>query len=128
MEWIRLMGLCLLAAAIVVIIRQMNPAIAGLICAAFGVMVLGTLLPQIREYVESIRSFLDGVGISGEYYAIMLKAMGIVLITQIAVQVCMDMDVPAVAVRVEFCGRLALMGVAVPVFIELTQMAVGILL
>ena len=38
-----------------------------------------------------------------------------------------EMDAQNVACRVEMCGRIALLGIAVPVFIELTQLAVGIL-
>ena len=58
----------------------------------------------------------------------MLKAMGIVLITQIAIQVCEDMGASSITRRVELCGRIALMSIAVPVFIELTQLVIGVLL
>ena len=102
-------------------------AFAGLLCAAFGVLIVSAVLPQVREYIGTIREFLDSLGLSGEYYRVMLRAMGIVLVTQIAVQVCRDMDAPSIAQRAELCGRLALLGVAVPVFIELTQLAVDVL-
>lgn len=127
MEWIRLIGFCLLTAALVMTLRQMNPAFAGLLCAAFGVMIVGAALPAVRESVETIRTFLTSLGLEGAYYRVMLKAMGIVLVTQIAVQVCQDMDAPSIAKRAELCGRLALLGIAVPVFIELTRMAVDVL-
>lgn len=127
MEWVRLIGFCLLAAVLVAALRQMNPSFAGLMCAAFGVMILSAVLPQVREYVEMIRAFLENTGLDGAYYRVMLKAMGIVLVTQIAVQVCKDMDAPSVAQRVELCGRLALLGIAVPVFIELTQLSLDVL-
>lgn len=127
MEWLRLMGLCLLAGAMVLLLRQMQPAAAGLLCAALGVMVISAALPQLREYVVSIRDFLQTLGLEGEYYAVMLKAMGIVLVTQLAAQVCRDMDATSVAQRAELCGRLALLGVALPVFLSLARMAVGVL-
>ena len=127
MEWIRLLGLCLLTAALTMPLRQMHPAFAGLLCAAFGVLIVSAVLPQVREYIGTIREFLDSLGLSGEYYRVMLRAMGIVLVTQIAVQVCRDMDAPSIAQRAELCGRLALLGVAVPVFIELTRLAVDVL-
>ena len=49
---IRLMGLCFLAAAMTMVLRQMNMAAAGLLCTAFGVLVLGMMLPDIQEYVR----------------------------------------------------------------------------
>ena len=127
MEWFRLIGFCILAAVMVVAFRQISPVWAGLICSVFGVMMLSFILPQMHGYIESIQGLLQTVGLEGKYYQLMLKTMGIVLVTQTAAQVCRDMDAPAVACRVEMCGRIALLGIAVPVFIELTQMAVGIL-
>ena len=127
MEWIRLIGFCLLTAALTMTLRQMHPAVAGLLCAVFGVLIVSAVLPQVREYIGTIREFLDSLGLSGEYYRVMLRAMGIVLVTQIAVQVCRDMDAPSVAQRAELCGRLALLGVALPVFLSLARMAVGVL-
>ena len=127
MEWIRLIGFCLLAAMIVSVLRQMHPASAGLVTAAFGVLLMGALLPQIKEYVDTVLAFMSSLELGGVYYGVMLRAMGVVLITQLAAQVCRDMDAPSVASRAEFCGRLALLGIALPVFMELTQMAVGVL-
>ena len=127
MEWIRLIGFCLLAAVLATILRQTAPAVAGLLSVAFGAMLLSAALPSIREYIETIRLFLSTLGLEGAYYKTMLKAMGIVLITQLAVQACRDMDAPSIAQRAELCGRLALLGIAVPVFISLTQMAVDVL-
>ena len=127
LSWIRLIGFCLLAAVIVTTLRQMNPQYAGLLCAAFGVMLIAAVLPQIRSYAEMIRDFLEGVALDGETYRIMLRASGIVLVTQISTQLCKDMDAPSVGQRVELCGRLALLGIAVPVFIELTRLSLDVL-
>ncbi|MGN0777328.1 MAG: SpoIIIAC/SpoIIIAD family protein [Candidatus Ventricola sp.] len=127
MEWLRLIGFCLLAASMVMVLRQMHPQTAGLLSIAFGVLVMALVLPGIGEMIEAIRTFLASLGLDAQYYRIMLKAMGIVMVTQLAVQVCQDMDAPSIARRAAFCGRIALLGVAVPVFMELTQMAVDVL-
>lgn len=127
MEWLRLIGFCLLAAAMVLILRQLHPQTAGLLSAAFGVLVMGLVLPSVQAYIEMIRAFLVSLGLDAPYYKTMLKAMGIVLVTQMAVQFCQDMDAPSIARRAEFCGRAALLGIAAPVFMSLTQMAVDVL-
>ena len=127
MQWLRLIGFCLLAASMVMVLRQMHPQTAGLLSVAFGVLVMGLVLPEISGVVETIRAFLLSLGLNAQYYRIMLKAMGIVLVTQLCAQVCRDMDAPSVAQRAELCGRLALLGVALPVFLSLARMAVGVL-
>lgn len=127
MEWLRLIGFCLLAGAMVMILRQMQPQAAALLSVAFGVLVVGALLGQVAGFIQTIRAFLSSLDLDEQYFAVMVKAMGIVLVTQLSVQACEDMDAPSIARRAEFVGRLALLSVAVPVFVELTQMAVDVL-
>ena len=106
---------------------HMGPGVAALLCVAFGAMTLLTLLPAVGEYVTQIQAFLATLALDAVYGQTMLRAMGIVLITQFAAQVCRDMDAPSIACRAELCGRLLLLGVSLPIFLKLTQMAVGAL-
>ena len=94
---------------------------------AFGVLVLGMMLPDIQEYVRQICKFLESMALEAQYGEIMLRAVGIVLLTQFSAQICRDMDAPSVAKYAEMCGRLTLLGLALPVFLTLTQMAVDVL-
>ena len=75
---------------------------------------------------------LDGVVLSGSCYDDGFAANehgsgGIALLTQFSAQICRDMDAPSVAKYAEMCGRLTLLGLALPVFLTLTQMAVDVL-
>ena len=81
---IRLIGFCLLAAVMTMLLRQMNPGVAALLCVAFGAMTLLTLLPAVGEYVTQIQAFLATLALDAVYGQTMLRAMGIVLITQFA--------------------------------------------
>ena len=127
LEWYQLIGFCVLAAVLVITFRQISAVWAGGICAVFGLMLLGAMMPQIQAYIEGVIGFFQTVGLESEYYMVMLRTMGIVLVTQVSAQVCRDMEAETVACRVEMCGRLALLGIAVPVFIELTQLSVSVL-
>ena len=115
---VRLIGFCLLAAVMTMLLRQMNPGMAALLCVAFGAMTLLMLLPAVGEYAAQIRDFLSELSLEAVYGQTMLKAMGIVLMTQFAA---------SIACRAELCGRLMLLGVALPIFLKLTQMAVDAL-
>lgn len=127
MHWIRLIGVCLLAGAMVMVLRQMNAQAAALLSIAVSVLVVGSALSQIAGYLETVRQFLSGLQLDAQYYKTLIKTMGVVLVTQLAVQACEDMEASSIAKRVEFVGRLALLSIAVPVFMELTQMAVDVL-
>lgn len=127
MNWLGLLGLALLSAGMVLLLRQMYSPAAALLTIVFGVMVLCTLLPTIQEYASTISAFLSSVSLSEEYGGMMLKTMGIVLLTQLSSDACQEMGAQGIACCAELCGRIALLGVAVPVLISLTQMAVNVL-
>lgn len=90
-------------------------------------MTLLMLLPAVGGYAAQIRDFLSELSLEAVYGQTMLKAMGIVLMTQFAAQVCRDMDAPSIACRAELCGRLMLLGVAPPNFSEAVADGVGAL-
>ena len=127
MEWTKLLGLCVLAASMTMFVRQMNQPISAMLAIAVGMMALYAALPQIGRFADEIKRFLSGLGLDGMYYSVMLRAMGIALITQMTVGVCMEMGASSIAGYAEFCGRVAMMGVAVPVFMQLAELAVGML-
>lgn len=127
MNWLGMLGLALLSAGMVMLLRQMYSPAAAVLTIAFGVMMLCALLPTIREYTSAIGTFLSSVSLGVEYGEVMLKTMGIVLLTQLASDACQEMGAPGIARCAELGGRIALLSVAVPVFISLTQMAVDVL-
>ncbi|MFR8976412.1 MAG: hypothetical protein ACLVJB_00675 [Christensenellales bacterium] len=101
---IRLIGFCLLAAVMTMLLRQMNPGVAALLCVAFGAMTLLTLLPAVGEYVTQIQAFLATLALDAVYGQTMLRAWAYV--DPVRAQVCQDMDAPSIACRAELCGRL----------------------
>ena len=127
MEWMRLLGVCLLAGALVMLLGQMQPQTAALLSVAFGAVMISVMLEPIAQYIQAVRTFLESLHLDGQYYKILIKSMGVVLVTQLAVQACEDMHAPSIARRAEFVGRMTLLSMAVPVFMELTQMAVDVL-
>ena len=127
MDWLKFLGLALLSAGMTMLLKQMYPPAASILTIVFGAMMLCTMLPFIKEYVEAVGGFLSSISLGGEYGALMLKAMGIVLLTQLSSEACQELGAPGIARYAEFCGRIALLSIAVPVFISLTEMAVDVL-
>ncbi len=127
MNWLGLLGVSLLAAGMVMLLRQMFAPAASLLTLAFGAMMLSAMLPPLREYVSSIGAFLGSMSLGGEYGAVMLKTIGIVLLTQLTGEACQELGAPGIARYVQLCGRIALLGISMPILMSITQMAVDVL-
>lgn len=125
MEWTRWIGYCLLCAVLIMILKQMNSTFAPLVSIAFGTLALGALLPKVGEWIIFVQQFVERTSLQTAYWQVMLKTVGIVLITQIAYETCCELGANTVANRVVFCGRIALFGVVIPVLTSLLELVTG---
>ena len=84
-------GFSLCAAALCVLLRQYRPEIALVISILCGVGVLLWLLEQLAPVLEQLQQLSNlALGSGGEAAQVLLKALGICLITQVACDTCRD--------------------------------------
>ena len=118
-------GFSLCAAALCVLLRQYRPEIALVISILCGVGVLLWLLEQLAPELQQLSNLALGSG--GEAAQVLLKALGICLITQVACDTCRDIGETAIAARLETAGKAAMLLLAMPVFSELLQQALRLI-
>lgn len=116
MEILPLIGLALVAAAIVVILRQHRPEYAMLLSVAAGLFILFEILRYLQPVVEEVQGMLDTAGMSAEFMGILLRALGICFITQIACDICKDAGESAISSKIEMAGKVAVLAVSLPLF------------
>ncbi len=94
--------------------------IAGCLIVAAA---LGGAVPLFRE----LQQLLGDSGLSGEYTAVLFKALGITLLTEIGADACRDAGEQGLAAKAELAGKLALLTLALPLFRKVGEIAVALL-
>lgn len=115
-------GFALCAAAISVLLRQFRPELSMVLSAVCSVGLLGWLLVEfapVRQLLENQTDLAAG--------ALLLRALGLCLITQFACDVCKDAGETAIAAHLETAGRAAMLLLAMPLFSSLLQQALELL-
>ena len=121
-------GFSLCAAALCVLLRQYRPEIALVISILCGVGVLLWLLEQPAPVLDQLQQLSNlALGSGGDAAQVLLKALGICLITQVACDTCRDIGETAIAARLETAGKAAMLLLAMPVFSELLQQALRLI-
>ena len=119
---IRAMALCVAAAAICTVVRQVRPELATVISLAAGVAVLGMLIWEIRTAMPSIQSMWSMVSSGdGGVRDAMLKAAGIAALAELGAQLCLDSGESALAGRITLVSRIAIIGLCLPLLMELME-------
>lgn len=111
-----IIGVAVAAAALSVILRQYNKEYGLYISLAASVLIFAAVLSSFSPVVELIKSLSEAAGTDREYIAVLLKALAVCYITQLASDCCKDCGETAVASKIDFAGKIAILLIAVPLF------------
>ncbi len=97
------------------LLRQYKPELAlfsGLGAAAVLIFVVGE---ELRDALGFFDSLFSAGGASFLYVSVLIKVLGITLITQVLSDMCRDSGASAAATKLEFAGKIIITAVSIPV-------------
>ncbi|MBE6719885.1 MAG: hypothetical protein E7571_04395 [Ruminococcaceae bacterium] len=113
---LKIVGLSFSVLLCTVLIKDKNRSIAVLLSLAGGVMLFLAAAGELKTVVDSIKEFSSSSETSDAFIKLMLKALGITLITQFVSDVCRDNGENALASGTEFAAKLAVVAMLLPLF------------
>lgn len=113
----------LVGTVLALILGQYRPEFRMLVTAAVTLLLMAMVLGQLSPVLEQLRSTMELTGLTGDYAAILFKAVGICLLTQLAGDVCRDSGESSIASKIELAGRAAILLTAMPLIQEVLAWA-----
>ena len=113
----------LVGTVLALILGQYRPEVRMLVTAAVTLLLMAMVLEQLSPVLEQLRSTMELTGLTGNYAAILFKAVGICLLTQLAGDVCRDSGESSIASKIEPAGRAAILLTAMPLIQEVLAWA-----
>ncbi|MBQ8151030.1 MAG: hypothetical protein IJ041_11000 [Clostridia bacterium] len=122
-QWL---GLAVAAAVMCMLVRRLEPGMAGLLAAvAGGILLLGAL-----ESMAGLQSLMDRLatigGLNQEYLALLMKVLGMSYAADLAAQTCEDLGENGLAQKVGLAGKRCMFGVIAPMLLDLLEMIVNL--
>lgn len=112
-----MVGLALVAAALVTVVRQRLPEYGLLLSVVAGVLLLLWVIETGAPLFERVQTLFETTaGAQAESAAILFKSLGICFVVQIACDACRDLGESAIAAKVEMAGKIAVLVLALPLF------------
>jgi len=115
------------ACALIVTVRQHRPEMAVVLAIAAGVLILGMILAEFAPVASSLSGLIGKTGVNSGYITVVIKAIGISLIAQLAADICRDAGEQSIAAKVEMGGKLGIVAITLPLFGELLQLSSNII-
>ena len=113
----------LVGTVLALILGQYRPEFRMLVAIGVSLLLMGMVLTQITPVLDEIRNALELTGMTGDYAAVLFKAVGICLLTQLAGDVCRDSGESSIAAKVELAGRTAILLLTLPMIREVLSWA-----
>ncbi len=127
MELTGILPLLLIAAFLTVLLRQYRPELALGVGVTAGVLLLTAVIGSLTPSLSSLQGMLQAAALPTEYVAVLFKALGLCLITQFSADACRDAGETALAAKAEFAGKVALLVLSLPLFEEITSLALELM-
>lgn len=122
-----LMGLGIISALICLLLKQYRPEFALTASILCGIVIFLAVIAEMTPLFDMIRSTLDRVQGGNEYTMVIIKALGICYITQLASDTCQDAGERAMAGKIELAGRVAILILSLPMFTQILQTALDLI-
>ncbi len=88
-----------------------------------GFAVIAYLVSNFVPVFNEIKNFMNLAKIPGKYSSVLFKSLGICFVTQFASDSCKDAGEISLASKVETVGKFAIVSIALPLFDEVTGLA-----
>ncbi len=112
-------GVGIIGAILSLILKQYRPEFALPVSVLTGAFIFLAVLSGIFPVVRLIEGIAERFGTELIYLGVLMKALAICYITQIAADSCKDAGEAAIAGKVEIAGKIAILIISVPMFEEL---------
>ncbi|MCI6824874.1 MAG: hypothetical protein MR981_08105 [Ruminococcus bromii] len=122
--------ICVLAVTTVIFVvtlRPKNGEIALMLGIACSVMMLLSVLSQASAIFSTISNIIAVSDISTSYVVILLKVIGICLVTEFAVNTCNDAGSKALASNVSLAGKILVTVTSLPLYADILNVVLSLL-
>ncbi len=127
MEIIKIAFAGIFTALIYALLRQIKPEIAPLTVIGGVTVIVVMLAEDLLGFSGEAFELLGLAGIEKENVSILIKALGICIVTQFAADICYDNSCSSLAGAVELAGRLGALSLAMPMLKTVASLAIGLL-
>lgn len=114
MDIIRLSAAIIAVSVMALLLKKYTPAIALVLALGMGVLVILSLIPQLKSIISLVE---DIGGMTGEdsYASILFKIIGIAYVAQFAADLCTDAGESSLASRAVLAGKIFIVFYGMPI-------------
>ncbi len=116
-----------IAAVLSVVLKQYKPEYSLFISLGTGILIFLAVIAVIEPVIDYIKELTEGAGLESVFGEVLIKALAVCYITQLACDCCNDAGETAIAGKLQLAGRIAVLILSLPMFKSLTEIVADLI-
>lgn len=110
------------ATILALILKKQNPEFGLYISLITGILIFFMILGQVKVIIDVLGDIAQKVNLNVSYIQIIFKIIGIAYISEFGSQICKDSGQGAIAMKIEFAGKILILIVSLPIIMTLLDL------
>lgn len=127
MEIIKTAAAAIVTAMLYTLVKQEKPEFTAPVLISGVLLTLATCLDTLAIVIGQAGDMLALTLIDSQSISVLIKALAICVITQLASNLCIDNSCLSLASTLELCGKATALAVAMPLLKSVAALAVGMI-
>lgn len=124
---IKIALISLTALILIVILKRTNKEFAFILSIAAAVIIFGIIINDFADVINRIYEISSQLDNLNSYIMLMVKILGITLITQFIIDLCRDSGENALASQTEITSKILILVMVMPLFEAVMNVISGLL-
>lgn len=123
----QVIALGFVATALSLVVKKQSSEFGLFISIVSGVLIFFMVISQLQVVIQAIEDIASKIHIDATYMKIIFKIIGIAYISEFAGEVCKDAGEKAIAMKIEFAGKVIILVVSMPILLTLLDLISNLL-
>lgn len=123
---IKVIGIAFLGISSAIILKSILPTLSYLTSCVCAIIIFGICISESQGFIQYYYLLCERTGYS-TYLGIMLKGLGIAVLTQIGGDICNDCGEKGLGSGIEFAGKIEILVISLPLVESLIELSENIL-
>ena len=120
-------GISITALILSLLLKDYNKTVSLILVLFSSALLFFKIVGSIGEITDTLKEITDNAGELSSYLKLMLKVLGIALITQITADICRDCGETALAGQTEVAAKIIIVAMILPLFEAVVKIISGLL-
>lgn len=121
MEIIKIVAFAFISLFLILIFKDRREDLAVQISIAAGVLIFLFLSSKITAILQFMQQLASKINIDFIYLTTVFKILGIAYLATFCSEICKDAGENSLASKVEFAGKILILGLAIPILMAVLQ-------